>query len=1710
MKELKRVLSLFVALVMCLSVMSLPAFADYDGDEAAQIETLPGEATPTEETTSEEPQIETPAAEPEAAQVQTTETTTEETSTEPEQGTEDENAVVSMSEGEITGSVGDTVQVTVDGASEDAEISYSSSDPWVARVDEDGNVSIVGDYIEGDTPAVIEATITENGETRTEQVVVNVEEKAESTEEELAALEAAESEAARLAAEQRWPKSEKTLVFDTENYRVTVSVPESAFAEAVYFRVIEMQWAELDDATAELLKANGMTEDDALLDIGFEDGDGFEVEPDTAIGVTIEASEAEIAEVYHVEDAETVAKVAEDGEAFEVEGFSIFVFKVASENKGYVELDTSRGTFTYDANGYDSADAALRDAVQVAEAGDTIKLLEDVTLSSRLEVSTALTLDLNGKTLSTNNPNIWGVVVSCTDGNLTITDSSAELDNNGYETKSGTGKIVTASDGGYDCAVGADGGNVIINAGTFMAYYWTVDNWGSGSITVNGGTISACEIALGAENWCTNGSITINGGIANSWNGWTLQNNSRSCTFSVYGGTVQTSSSSGLLWSNGAPFLVTGGIFRSNGTIEIFSNYSGIQPQNGYSCYGTEAIGYNCAYEVKATPSAYSWAARTIISVGGEDYFAYYNTVEQAFWAVPNAGTVQLNQYSFKEFSEPVVVRDKSVTFDLNGNQYYATSGKPTNPQYCIKIESGAALTITNLQTNGSATFSSYWDCPIIYCKGTVVLEGSSLGLYNNTNSPQSEDCCVLYVADGGNAIIRGHADCQSQKSRSVIVAGGGTLTAGTEPDNPYLNGISTGYNNGNAALYIAQNGTATLNGGSFYSYGTAIEVAGTLTVNNGTVKSESNVTDEGVAIVVNGGTATINGGDINSLKLHAVTVENSGRFVNNGGRITNFNESQSYGVSTNSHSNAIINVESGSVARIESGLVGVVSNRNGEYTSSNPIVTGAGTLYVTGGTIATAAIRDGSSTGTVQISGGLFNINIDESLLGLTSCVREATGTEQYRVSTWYQVVPMYEITLETAGGIGVPSYIYCAKDETIGSPTPSKTGYTFNGWSPAVSAVTGDAGLNNLKTNPSIDGVKTTTQVAYGAIPTPANPTKDGYTFTGWSPALTAVTGSVTYTAQFVANASAKTETKTEGTTTTVTTTTEGEFKPTDNPGEQQKVDSTVTTKTENDGSTTKKTETVEATTTTEKVEGATLTVTVETTTVTTTTTTPSGGSASVNTTADSKETVTTVAVKAADSAATLDTSKVTSSTEVTALATNAPTNEVTTANVNVAKLAKEVYDKVAADKNIDTETADVEVTVSLTLQPTLTAVEADSLTFDVKPIMTATVKVGDEVKSSDYITGDDKVVDNSMLTGSITVKLPVPESFIPADLVPGTSTLQVKHTKEDNTVEILTGTICREGTEGSYTYYVRFETESFSSFELIPAGKVFRTVTFDSNGGSAVANQVIASGSAATQPSAPTRNGYTFNGWTLSGCTYDFASAVSSDITLVASWTQNSTPTYYGGGGGGSTSTSTQQPQTTIEDEETPLSEFPIFYVDVADDSWYHDAIAYVSALGLMNGVGDSKFDPNVSSTRGMVATILMRLANGESIDLDSFYDVEISSWYAESAAWASENGVFVGYEDGSFRGEQIITREQLAAVLYRYAAVMGYNVSASADLDAYDDGTLVSGYASEAMAWAVESGIIQGIGSNKLDPTGSATRAQLATMLMRFDELIKDNV
>ena len=177
----------------------------------------------------------------------------------------------------------------------------------------------------------------------------------------------------------------------------------------------------------------------------------------------------------------------------------------------------------------------------------------------------------------------------------------------------------------------------------------------------------------------------------------------------------------------------------------------------------------------------------------------------------------------------------------------------------------------------------------------------------------------------------------------------------------------------------------------------------------------------------------------------------------------------------------------------------------------------------------------------------------------------------------------------------------------------------------------------------------------------------------------------------------------------------------------------------------------------------------------------------------------------------------------------------------------------------------------------------------------------------------------------------------------------------------------------------------------------------------------------------------------------------------------------------------------PSKPKDDKPTTGSSF----TDVPAGSWYEEAVNYVHEKGLMNGTSSNAFSPNASTTRGMIVTILARV---EGVNTNG------TPWYAAGQKWAMDNGI----SDGT-NMPGVITREQLATILYRYAKQKGYDVSKSAALTAFSDADKVSGYASEAMQWAVAEGLLQG-SNGKLNPQGSATRAQVATILMRFMEKI----
>ena len=183
---------------------------------------------------------------------------------------------------------------------------------------------------------------------------------------------------------------------------------------------------------------------------------------------------------------------------------------------------------------------------------------------------------------------------------------------------------------------------------------------------------------------------------------------------------------------------------------------------------------------------------------------------------------------------------------------------------------------------------------------------------------------------------------------------------------------------------------------------------------------------------------------------------------------------------------------------------------------------------------------------------------------------------------------------------------------------------------------------------------------------------------------------------------------------------------------------------------------------------------------------------------------------------------------------------------------------------------------------------------------------------------------------------------------------------------------------------------------------------------------------------------------------------------------------------------------------------FAEAPLPFPDVTEGDWFYDAVRYAYETGLMDGVGDNLFAPNSQTTRAQLVTILHRLAGQPEPGGDSgFADVETGTWYTDAVAWAAANGIVNGTTDTTFAPGEDITREQLVTVLYRYAESKGYDVSASADLSGYPDADQVQDYAQPAMAWAVAEGIVEGM-DGTLNPAGNASRAQIATILMRFCE------
>ena len=336
----------------------------------------------------------------------------------------------------------------------------------------------------------------------------------------------------------------------------------------------------------------------------------------------------------------------------------------------------------------------------------------------------------------------------------------------------------------------------------------------------------------------------------------------------------------------------------------------------------------------------------------------------------------------------------------------------------------------------------------------------------------------------------------------------------------------------------------------------------------------------------------------------------------------------------------------------------------------------------------------------------------------------------------------------------------------------------------------------------------------------------------------------------------------------------------------------------------------------------------------------------------------------------------------------------------------------------------------------------------------------------------------------------------------------------------------------------------------------------VTFDGNGGTPSVGSMTTTGQKLTSlPSASRSGSYSFDGWYTEksgGTKITTATVFSANTTVYAHWT------YTGGGGGGYNPPVTYY---TLRFETGGGSDIPSVreaynayidltgyvptwrghtfigwyserslmnkvsgvyltkdmtvyagwrvdenpntganpFTDVSEKDWFYGDVMFVYENGLMLGTSETLFSPHGTATRGMMATILWRMEGSPAPKgKNSFTDVEAGKWYADAITWTAENGIFAGYGKDKFGPDDPITREQLAAIFYRYADYKGYDLTVKGNLDKFKDADKITDYAKTAMQWAVDSGLMKGKSGNLLDPQGTATRAEIAAMLHRFIE------
>ncbi|MBO5179569.1 MAG: S-layer homology domain-containing protein [Clostridia bacterium] len=327
-----------------------------------------------------------------------------------------------------------------------------------------------------------------------------------------------------------------------------------------------------------------------------------------------------------------------------------------------------------------------------------------------------------------------------------------------------------------------------------------------------------------------------------------------------------------------------------------------------------------------------------------------------------------------------------------------------------------------------------------------------------------------------------------------------------------------------------------------------------------------------------------------------------------------------------------------------------------------------------------------------------------------------------------------------------------------------------------------------------------------------------------------------------------------------------------------------------------------------------------------------------------------------------------------------------------------------------------------------------------------------------------------------------------------------VDVKFLNENNLVEVKNAS---EDTE-TYSYYATIANamkdagDSAVIKDLSLTEKQTKyTVVLDYGYDDIKKELIVAENTKITLPEL-TREKYTFKGWEDVLETYEGNTeyTVTSDISLMATWKAVST-------GGSSTPGETDKPDEPVEEAwKNPFE-------DLKEEDWFYDAVKFAHENSLFKGVTEKKFGAEIAMTRGMMVTVLYRLAEAEEKDTATFDDVDKDMYYSNAIAWAAKLEIVNGVGDNKFEPDREITREEMATMMARYIKKMDLDVKDSEEeYVAYEDEKEISSFATEAVKDMKKLGLMEGKDDNKFDPKGNAKRCEVATLLMRFVKMLEE--